>query len=120
MKLYVDIESVIDIMARASIVRSVEAIVEGWISILELHSSKTRGLGQTTMEDEMWIAINGPEVVYCDSVVLEALKLYWEKSKLAGNRDGHYIRRSQNIKDWFISKAVDSLKKKSPKIPFMA
>ena len=73
-------------------VRSVEAIVEGWISIMEGHSSKTRGLGQDTLETEMWICISGPEITHCDSVLIEALKVYWADCKVKDTMAGHYIR----------------------------
>ena len=36
----------------------------------------------------MMISVNGPEVVFCDSVVEEALKLYLEKAKRDGESDG--------------------------------
>ena len=62
------------------------------------------------MENELWVAINGPEVVHCESIVREAVK-----------KDGsNFIRRSDNIKSWqHGSKAVTSLVSKAPVIPFM-
>ena len=42
--LYKDIESVLSIIAQACVVKGVEAVVEGWVSIMELHSSEIRGL----------------------------------------------------------------------------
>ena len=40
-----DIEAVISVTESAAVVTLVEAVVEGWISVVENHSSKTRGLG---------------------------------------------------------------------------
>ena len=65
------------------------------------------------------IAINGPEVVHCDTVVREGLKAYWAKARRAGVGDGHWIRRSDKIKSYTVSKAVDTLTKKKPSVPFM-
>ena len=36
-----------------------------------------------------------------------------------GEGGGHFIRRGGNIKSYGVSKAVDSLVKKPPKVPFM-
>ena len=65
---------------------------------------------QQRLEDELWVAINGPEVVHCESIVREAV-----------TKDGsNFIRRSENIKSWkHGSKSVTSLVSKAPKIPFM-
>ena len=114
-----DIEAVISVTESAAVVTLVEAVVEGWISVVENHSSKTRGLGQTSLEDEVTIAINGPDIAHCDSVVREAGVEYWKESKDLKNRDGHYIRRSENIRSYLVSKSVDGLRNKEPKAPFM-
>ena len=65
---------------------------------------------QQMLEDELWVAINEPEVVHCESIVREAV-----------TKDGsNFIRRSKNIKSWkHGSKSVTSLVSKAPKIPFM-
>ena len=45
---------------------------------------------QQRLEDELWVAINGPEVVHCESIVREAV-----------TKDGsNFICRSENIKSW--------------------
>ena len=65
------------------------------------------------------VAINGPAEVHCDSIVDEALASYWRKQKMAGNRDGHWIRHFSNIKLYFILEAVYKIVKKTPDVPFM-
>ena len=125
-KKYVDIEAVLSVLARACVSQGVEAVVESWVSVLENHASSVRccvkynlhvvnvinrGIqDQQRLENELWVAINGPEVVQCESIVREALK-----------KDGsNFIRRSENIKSWqHGSKAVTTLVSKAPKIPFM-
>ena len=61
-KMYKGIENVMSVLARAAMMMSVEAVVEGWVSVMEHHSSKHRNLSENTMLDEVIIAINGPEV----------------------------------------------------------
>ena len=63
--LYSDIESV---MVRASLLISVESVVESWISVMEHHASQTRSLGEMLLHEEMVIAITGPSLAHCDSV----------------------------------------------------
>ena len=65
---------------------------------------------QKRLEYELWVAINGPEVVHSDSIVREAVE----------KNGSSFIRRSDNIKSWeHGSKAITSLVSKAPKIPFM-
>ena len=110
--LYKDIEGPLSVLARACVAQGVEAIVESWVSVLENHSSSVRGItDQDRLEDEVWVAINGPEVVHCEGIVREAIRV--------GEGGGHFIRRGGNIKSYGVSKAVDSLVKKPPKVPFM-
>ena len=42
MKMYVDIEGVLSVMARACVSKGVEAIVESWVSVMENHCSSVR------------------------------------------------------------------------------
>ena len=88
-----------------------EAIVESWVSVLEHHTSSVRGItNQVRLENEVQVAINGPEVVHSEGIIREAL--------LIGGHN-HFIRRSENVKDWVVSKAVDSLTKKAARVPFL-
>ena len=67
--LYENIEAVLSVMARASLLISVESVVESWISVMEHHASQRRTLGEMLLHEEMVIAINGPLLVHCDSIV---------------------------------------------------
>ena len=67
--LYKDIETVMSVMVRAALMISVESIVESWISTMEHHASQRRTLGEMLLHEEMMIAINGPVLVHCDSIV---------------------------------------------------
>ena len=60
---------------------------------------------EKVQEKEQGRSINGPEVQHCRGIVREG--------------GGHLIRRSNNIKQYTVSKAVATLAKKKPKVPFM-
>ena len=68
-QLYENVEAVLSVMARAALLISVESVVESWISVMEHHASQRRTLGEMLIYEEMVIAINGPSLVHCDSVV---------------------------------------------------
>ena len=114
-----NIESVLSILAKAGSTKGLESVVETWVSVLENHASTHRTLGQDRLVSEGMIAINGPEVVHCDTVVREGLKAYWAKTRRAGYGEGHWIRRSEHIKCYTVSKAVDTLTKKKQSVLFM-
>ena len=108
-KRYVGVEAVMDIICQACTYKSVESVVESWISVLEHHSSKQRGLKEESIQTEMMIACNGPPVQHSMSVVEGGMKRYWTKAASVKDRDGHFIRRSENIKSFQVSKAVDGI-----------
>jgi hypothetical protein len=47
------------------------------------------------------------DIYHCDSVVKEALGAYLSKCKREGDMEGHFIRRSSDIKSYLVSKTVD-------------
>ena len=81
------------ILAKAGSAKGLESVVETWVSVLENHASTHCTLGQDRLVGEGIVAINGQEVVHCDTVVREALKVYWAKNKRAGSSEGHWIKR---------------------------
>ena len=54
-----------------------------------------------------------------DKLRLQYRELMRRKQKVAGNRDGHWIRHFSNIKSYFILEAVYKIVKKTPDVPFM-
>ena len=42
--MYKDIEGWLSVLARAAVVKGVEAVVEGWVSTMEQHCTEIRGL----------------------------------------------------------------------------
>ena len=113
--LYQDIEAVMSIMVRAALMISVESIVESWISTMEHHSSQRRILGEMLLHEEMVIAVNGPKLVHSESIAQEALLDYFKDRINPKERAGHFVRRSQNIENFKVSKSVDNFRKQEPK-----
>ena len=72
-----NIEPVLSILARACVSKGVEAVACLSLRIMQVVSTLHtviydlyRGIqDQKRLEDELWVAINGPEVVHCDSIV---------------------------------------------------
>ena len=113
--LYQDIETVMSVMVRAALIISVESIVESWISTMEDHSSQRRTMGEMLLHEEMVISVNGPKLVHCDSICQEALRDYFKDRINPKERAGHFVRRSQNIENYSVSKSVDNIRKQGPK-----
>ena len=108
-----------DVMCQACTFKSVESVVESWISKLEHHSSKQRGLSESSIQKEMMISCNGPPPQHSVGVVESTTKRYWMKAKSAKDREGHFIRRSENIKPYLVSKSIDALRAQEVITPFM-
>jgi hypothetical protein len=83
-------EAVIDILYRAAVSKSVESVVESWISVLEHHSSKVvdvgltsyiselvqvRGLKDESIQRELMIAVNGPPLQLSDQLIKESMQV---------------------------------------------
>ena len=87
------IESILAIIGRGMVSMSVESVAETWKSILESHSTKVINLQQDSIEHEMMVAINGPEVDKYDLIVIEAMELYWSKAIRENEQQGHFVRK---------------------------
>ena len=64
---------------------SVESVAESIISKYALHNSKIRKLNDSTANDEMFIAVNGPELGEADALHANALD-----RKFAGKSGWHF------------------------------
>ena len=118
--LYENIEYVIHILCVAATSITVESIVESWVSIYESHSNKHRPISNDRAEMEISVAVNGPLLQHADSVVEKALRDMFKNAKDMGNRGlGSFVRRSENIVDYTVSKSVDAYKMKPKSKPFM-
>ena len=118
-KLYQGCEAVINILTQAATIKTVESVVESWISVLEHHANKSRALKSESIHNEMMVAINGPLLQHSQGVVSETMKAYWGQLKKESLRKGHFTRRGDNIKSWLVSSAVDAINKVPIKNNFM-
>ena len=75
--LYEGIELVLRATYEASIKLSVESVAESVISVYNLHNSKVRPIGEETLNDELFIAFNGPELGEADKTLSKALDLHF-------------------------------------------
>ena len=91
--------------------KGLESVVETWVSVLEHHASSQSILCRDRLIREGIVAINGPQVVHCDTIVKEGLKSYWSRVKGAG--EGHWIWRCDNIQSNTVSKVRLFIKKKT-------
>ena len=110
--LFKGIEGVLSVQTLALVARGgVESVVESMASVMEAHTPASRGLlNQKRIEDEILVSWNGEDIYHCDGVLREAMKVY----------KGNFIRRSGKVKDYLVSKAIDSEVKKPAKLKYMA
>jgi len=118
-KLYQGCEAVMNILTQAATIKTVESVVESWISVLEHHANKSRPLKSESIHSEMMVAINGPLLQHSQGVVSETMKAYWGQLKKESLRKGHFTRRGGNVKSWLVSNAVDALNKVPVKNVFL-
>ena len=112
-------EGIMDILCQAATKKTVESVVESWVSVLEHHSNKSRNLKAENIQSEMMIAVNGPLVQHSQEVVKESMKKYWGNMKIESLKSGHFTKRSNNVKSFCISKTLDSLNAVPVKTQFM-
>ena len=120
LKLYEDVEAIIQVLCDAATSMSVESIVESWVSIYEAHSNKHRPIANDRAEQEISVAVNGPLLQHADPVIKAALRSMFKNSKDKRNMGGRFIRRNNNVKDFAVSKSVDSFVNKPNIKPFMS
>ena len=80
--LYEGIEMVMQCAYVASIKVSVESIAESVISVYNRHNNDIRPLSEDQLNDEMFVAWNGPELGEDDIILNKALNLHFSGSRL--------------------------------------
>ena len=60
---------------------SVESIGESVISVYNKHNDKIRPLSKDNVNDELFVALNGPELGEADEVLEKSLDLHFSKSQ---------------------------------------
>ena len=118
-KLYINIELILYAITVAAISFSVETDAKSIISLYNLHNSKLRTSNESTIDNEMMIAKNGPPLGSCDSIVSAALKSYFSKNKKLKNCHFTIAARSKILRKFSTSKVVNRIKSEPAVLPFM-
>ena len=112
-------EATMDVCCQAATKKTVESVVESWVSILEHHSSKVQNLKAETIQHEMMVAVNGPLIQHSQQMVDRSMKSYWGRLKKESLHNGHFTRHGSKVKSYTISKTVDTLNSAPVKTVFM-
>ena len=117
---YDDVSLIIHILAFAAVAKSAESIVESWGSEMEELASKKLPIDDVRLHEEMMICLNGPTISHFDTIVGTALNSFKSSHKRAQDRIAeHFIRRSEDIESYTVSKVVDKIDSRAIKLPFM-
>lgn len=76
-QLFKNIEMIMEAIAVSSVKYSCESILESFVSRYENHFDMRRSTAEDSTNEEFEIAVNGPSLAHCDSVVSEAMNSYW-------------------------------------------
>ena len=63
------------------VLQSCESVLESLVSQYENHFDIRRNVNELTANEEFNIAVNGPNLAHCDSVITEAMTKYWNSKK---------------------------------------
>ena len=85
-ELFEGIEMVLQAIAVSSVKHSCESILESLVSKFENHFDSRRNMGEDSAVEEFTIAVNGPSLAHADSIVEEAMNLYWK------GQDWHFFK----------------------------
>ena len=89
-ELFKDIEMVMQAIAVCAVKLSCESVLESFVSRYENHFDSRRNAEEDATNEEFEVAVNGPNLANCGSVVKEAMDHYW------GSKGGswHFYRSS--------------------------
>ena len=103
-------------IAVSCVKQSCESILESMVSTYEHHFNGMRNMDEDNINEEFFIAVNGPNLAHCNSVVEKAMTLYWK------GYDWHFYRTclTHQLKEFDgDSKVLHRLLNTSSKFPFM-
>ena len=76
-ELFKNIEAIMQAIAVSAVKHSCESILESFVSMYENHFDIRRPTAEKSTNEEFEIAVNGPNLAHCDSVVKESMDNYW-------------------------------------------
>ena len=79
---------IVQAMAVSCVKHSCESVLESLVSKFENHFDERRNMGEDAAIEEFEIAVNGPNLANCDSVIKEAMDSYWRGKRW------HFVRTS--------------------------
>ena len=96
-------------IAVCAVKQSCESILESYVSRYENHFDYRRNNSEVSANEEFEIAVNGPNLANCDSVVKDAMKKYWAKKggqwhffkQGVLKQDSPVLKRMKNSKNKF-------------------
>ena len=97
--LYFVIENLLHLLLRCALKTHDESVAESMGSIIDLHSEKRRGIGETVVGEESMIHWNGPPVNKANSLLEAALDRHF-----GGKRNWHFITRQNKPESIVISR----------------
>ena len=115
-KLYIDIEMILQTMAVASVKHSCESILESFVSKYENHFHIRRNVNEESFNKEFEIAVNGPNLAHSDSVIIEAMNLYWK------GKPWHFFKTTKDkylVNPYGTSNVLKQLKSIQNHLPIM-
>ena len=74
--LFNGIEMVMQAIAVSSVKQSCESVLESMVSKYENYFSFNRNMSEDKVNDEFFVAVNGPSLGHCDSVIEKSMKSY--------------------------------------------
>ena len=117
-KLYRGIEMVMQALAVSSVKVSCESVLESFVSKYESHFDVRRNMSEEGANEEFEIAINGPNIAHCDSVIKEAMDDYWSGKKSSWHF--HKVSVVERLQNYDLdSKVLDRLKNTHSHLPYM-
>ena len=85
---------VMQAIAVCSVKHSCESVLESFVSRYENHFDSRRSTDEETSNQEFEIAVNGPSLAHCDTVVREAMDHYWRGKSKDGVGEWHFYKTS--------------------------
>lgn len=69
-------------------------MLESFVSRYENHFDARRSTDEETSNQEFEIAVNGPNLAHCETVVCESMDLYWRGKSQDGLGEWHFFKTS--------------------------
>ena len=83
----------------------------------ENHFDARRSTDEDTSNQEFEIAVNGPNLAHCETVVSEAMYLYWGSKSKDGLGDWHVVEKLKKYDDK--SEVLHRILNQKNNLPFM-